>query len=155
MSPEIKTFIEQHKIELLDNNFTKLYKDVDYEYLTELSEVLLEAGINPLEYMPRVPNEFLFGAVHSIKDFKIPNNIVSIGKHAFSDTDLVEIVIPQGVKIVEDRAFSGCTELSVVYLPSSIEELGRSIFGRCFQLKTIVYNGTFDQFRIYLNGING
>ena len=146
MSPEIKTFLEQHKTDLLENNFTKLYIDVNYDYIYELSEVLLEAGINPLEYMIRIPNEFLYGSAYSIKDFKIPNNIVSIGKHAFSYTDLVEVVIPEGVKRVGDRAFSGCLDLTTVYLPSTVTDLGRSIFARCPNLKTVVYNGTFDQF---------
>ena len=146
MSPEIKTFLEQHKIELLENNFTKLYKDLSYDYICELSEVLLKSGITPLEYMIRVPNEFLYGSAYSIRDFKIPSNIISIGKHSFSDTDLVEVVIPEGVKIIDDRAFSGCSDLTTVYLPSTLEELGRSIFARCLKLKTVVYNGTFDQF---------
>lgn len=146
MSPEIKTFLEQHKTDLLENNFTKLYKDVNHEYICELSEVLLRAGINPLEYMIRVPNEFLYGSAYFIKDFKIPSNIVHIGKHAFSYTDLVEVVIPEGVKIIDGRAFSGCSDLTTVYLPSTIEELGRSIFARCSKLKTVIYNGTFDKF---------
>ena len=146
MSPEIKTFLEQHKNDLIDNNFTKLYKDLSYDYICELSEVLLKSRINPLEYMIRVPNEFLHGSAYSIRDFKIPSNIVYIGKHAFSYTDLVEVVIPEGVKIIDDRAFSGCSDLTTVYLPSTIEELGRCIFARCPKLKTVVYNGTFDQF---------
>lgn len=142
MSPEVKSLLESHKDDLLNNSFYQLYREVNSEDTAELTEVFLKAGINPLEYMSYVPKNFLHACVHSIEGFTIPDNIIAIEQQAFAITDLTSIVIPEGVKRIARKAFSGCSELVEVWLPHSVEELHLGVFNRDVNLKKIYYNGT-------------
>ena len=146
MSPEVVECIQNCKEDIQENEFTHVYKNIDAENTAELTEVFLRAGINPLEYMKRIPKNYLYACLHSIAGFNIPDNIISIGHHAFAVTDLVNIEIPEGVEVIEKRAFSSCTELVEAHLPSTLIELGRSVFSKCIRLNKIFYNGTFEEF---------
>lgn len=42
------------------------------------------------------------------------------------------------LKHIADGAFTGCSSLQIVHLPSSIESLGEKAFGNCFNLKYLV-----------------
>ena len=149
MTPEVKQFIEQNIDAINDCDFYYVYKNVPTEirlhHTSELTEAFLKAGINPLEYMHIVPINFLKACVHSIADFVIPSNIRSIEAHAFSATDFVHLVIPEGVQELKVRAFSSCTELETVSLPSTLDYIENSVFSRCRNLKTVTYNGTLAQ----------
>ena len=70
MSDEIKQFIEKH-IDLIEESkyfdlFSALYQEHLGPKTSELSQVLLSAGLNPLEHMRFVPMSFLFGATISL-----------------------------------------------------------------------------------------
>ena len=147
MTPELKLFIENN-IDLVNAcEFDILYKHLRETGLSDLtsefSEIMLKAGIDPLLYMDYVPNRYLMACTHSIADYKIPPNIRTINFNAFTATDFVDLIIPEGVKALESRSFSACTELITVSLPNSIEFLANSVFSRSINLKRITYNGTY------------
>ena len=67
-------------------------------------------------------------------EITLPASIKCIGEHAFRNTKLKKIVIPEGVEDIRDQAFQECTSLREVYIPNSLSHLGINVFGDCFRL---------------------
>lgn len=66
-------------------------------------------------------------------------SVVMIGQSSFGSAryGLTSIVIPEGVKIIEDHAFGSCMKLESVKLPDSLEFIESSAFNFCASLKTL------------------
>ena len=76
----------------------------------------------------------------SIKTIELPDTIESIGKYAFRYcTELTEIVIPEKVKVLQDRTFFDCKKLKRVEIKGAakIEEF---VFGNCKALENVIMN---------------
>lgn len=161
----VKEFIESN-IELIDeNNFSKLYIMAGYDPYSirgTMTEMLLSAGIDPLDYMNYIPKQYLWNTkteyfkipptIEQIEDealgltnlsqITIPSNVSKVGINAFGGChNLKEIMIEEGVKRIEDYCFSGCMGIEKVYLPKSIRYLGRDIFQHNEPIINIYYNG--------------
>ena len=66
------------------------------------------------------------------------NNVTSIGGGAFSGcTSLSGISIPSSVTVIGDSAFSGCTSLTSVDIPSSVTDIAHRVFAGCNNLSTV------------------
>ena len=65
MSPEIRHFIEENTDLIEASDWNRLYKKIGERYSVtlagELSQTLLDAGINPLENSKNIPPYFLAG----------------------------------------------------------------------------------------------
>lgn len=93
--------------------------------------------------------------------FTIPNTVSKIGEYAFEGCNLVEVVIPDSVNLIQDGAFYNCQLLTDVTVGSGVNNIGSNAFDNCFRLEAIkfwgdapelgsyVFNGTRAQFRIY------
>lgn len=142
-----KVFIEQYISLITDNKFEELYRIALREHVAieDLTNSLLQADINPLEHMSYVPQDFFYRSTKSIDGFIIPNNIVDIRERAFYETDLTEIVIPEGIQSIYTQAFARCKNLLFVTLPHSTEFIGGAIFTGCESLSEVRYNGTIEE----------
>lgn len=64
--------------------------------------------------------------------------VKKIGSNAFSNcTAITEVVIPSTVYQIGDNAFSGCTALGTVTLGSGVKDIGKNIFSGCASLEKI------------------
>ena len=81
-------------------------------------------------------NKLLYGTPSSF----IPNSITTIGVAAMTHLNVTTLTIPNSVTTIEDGAFSGCTELTSVYIGTGLEHIGENIFNECNQLKTVEIN---------------
>ena len=83
-----------------------------------------------------------------IKDLVIPNSVTSIGERAFYYcTDLTSVTIPNSVTSIGDWAFFRCTGLTSVTIPNSVTGIGNSAFCFCSGLTSIKVesgNTTYD-----------
>jgi hypothetical protein len=142
-----KVFIEQYINLITENKFEDLYRIAIKEQIAieDLTNSLLQADIYPLEHMSYVPQGFFYKSTKSIDGFIIPNNIVDIHEHAFYETDLIEIIIPEGVRSIYTLAFARCKNLLFVTIPHSIEFIDRAVFTGCESLAEVRYNGTIDE----------
>lgn len=73
--------------------------------------------------------------------FDIPSGVSIICKNAFEFTSLEKIIIPNGVKEIDDYAFYHCTKLKSVILPKGIIRIGRYAFANSNIDKAIIPNG--------------
>lgn len=48
-----------------------------------------------------------------------------------------DVVVPEGIKAIADRAFSGCTTIETAILPSSLLWIGQGAFSKCPNLKHV------------------
>lgn len=60
-----------------------------------------------------------------------------IGEGAFKDLNIRSIVVPQGVRKIENEAFLGCSSLQTVELPEGLREIGAWAFSRANELVSI------------------
>ena len=53
--------------------------------------------------------------------------------------DIVEVVLPEGVKVISANAFENCQRLEKVVFPSTLERIGEEAFVNCTSLKEADY----------------
>ncbi len=88
---------------------------------------------NPLSYAHHL---FLNGT--EIKDLVIPNSVTSIGDRAFSGcSSLTSVTIPNSVTSIGGSAFYGCSSLTSVAIPNSVTSIGGSAFYGCSSLTSV------------------
>ena len=49
-----------------------------------------------------------------------------------------EVVITDGITVIEERAFSGCIGLKQVILPNTLKEIGSRAFAGCAALAAVI-----------------
>ena len=83
--------------------------------------------------------------------------ITTIADSAFSgNTNLVSVVLPEGLTTIGESAFQNCSNLSSVSLPSTLVLVGASAFNDCGNLEDIIVPAglTDIQNLVYDNGIS-
>ena len=66
-------------------------------------------------------------------------SVISIGAYAFSDcTDLKTIELPSSVTSIGDYAFDGCSGLTSIFIPASVSSIGSDAFRGCSSLASII-----------------
>ena len=146
ISSQLKSFLNdpqtQHLID--SNNWEKVYiklhgyGDISYRerVMGEFTQLLFSCGINPLNYLNYVPENFLFEA--TIHDFSIPSHIVRISRSAFAFCDqLISIELPQKLEIINDYAFYSCISLPKIEIPDNVRIIGKYAFSYCKSLKNL------------------
>ena len=81
-----------------------------------ICETLLRSGINILDGITEITDNFLLGA-SDLKSMRIPDTVERIGKQAFSSCiELVDVYIPRSVTAIDNYAFDNCSnDLQVHY----------------------------------------
>lgn len=69
--------------------------------------------------------------------------VKEIADSAFSSSSLENVVIPEGVTVIGEKAFLGCRDLERVTIPSSIVRIGHNAFFNCRSLIKNNYEGNY------------
>ena len=73
-----------------------------------------------------------------VTEVVIPNNVTSIGDRAFKDCkSLTRITIPDSVTSIGEYAFFGCESLTNITIPDSVTSIGNWTFWGCYSLTNI------------------
>lgn len=64
----------------------------------------------------------------NLTNVSLPSSIRAIGARAFQNSGIVNLTIPEGVKIIPESAFESCGSLKKVLLPNTITTIGEKAF---------------------------
>lgn len=123
-------YIQDHVDLIREGDFDSLYKDVgSKEYLIpEITKTLLDAEVDPLEYLHSIPNRYAF-CLTEIKDIVIPPSVRTIRGSAFAECpNLTTAVLPSTILAIKNEAFSFSSKLKSINLPDSCLFIGQSAF---------------------------
>ena len=116
----------------LDNS-ADLY--VDGKILTEL---VVPEGVT------EIPN-YAFYNYKKLKSVTISNSVTKIGTSAFAHcTSLKKVIISDSVTKIFSDAFYGC-DINELYLGKGLTDIQRNAFNTNFNLKTVYYSGTKEE----------
>ena len=136
---KVEQFLNDNKKLLNNYDFKTLYSSTKLvnEEIGLMTNILLKAGFNPLQYLDHVPYAYLYGQT-DVTNIEIPNNITYIDLCAFAScTNLKSVTIPNSVELIDDSVFSGCTSLTKIIIPNSVTFIGEEAFSGCFSLTDI------------------
>ena len=163
ISSDAKNILNKYKEEINNGNFKSIYNDSlmlgNAGLTSEISQIFLNSGINPLNYLDEVPADFLTSA--EIDSITIPNGITKIKNSAFNCANLTRIEIPdsvngigiytfyhcanlkyikfsKNVEIIPRGACANCISLEFVYLPDKLKIIDENAFNNCPKLQDIV-----------------
>ena len=86
-----------------------------------------------------------FGSTCHLVNF--PRSLKEIGVGAFAASPLNLAILPDGLEIIGDCAFLGCSSLEIAEIPASVRYIGRDAFESCDSLRYIKYKGKKKQLR--------
>lgn len=159
MKQKLKKFLEDHrdKIQpLLENSkFEELYNYIEteaedflfgYKLCSAFTEILLNSGINPLMYVDKVPDGYLYESKNVPYVF-IPKNIRYIGFCAFESSNIQQVDIAEDSNLAEiaSEAFTNCKNLKSITLPKSLQTVESEAFYLMDNLR-VIYEGSQQEF---------
>ena len=68
--------------------------------------------------------------------FMIPEGFTTIGKSAFENMDIDNVIFPASLEVIEDNAFKSCS-LREVRFPEQVRYIGNSAFEDCVFLYNV------------------
>ena len=90
-----------------------------------------------------------FSMCSNLRNLVIQDGLEVIEKSAFSNCEKLErIRFPATLKKIEENAFCNCTSLNEVVIPSAVEIIGKKAFYNCKNLRKITINGPINKFLV-------
>ena len=84
----------------------------------------------------------VYGMDENLSLVNIPSQIegidvVAIGKQAFQNFRIGELVMPDTITTIGEKAFSGCGKLKTVNIPKNVTIIGAEAFFNCFNIVSV------------------
>lgn len=124
-------FISVYRDLVKESNFEELYKQFDNitDFIDDthyLTDIFIEAGIDPLKYMDAVPVGYLYRTDLNLKEINVPDNIKHIYVHTFEDAKLRKVTIPKTIVKIPATAFAdnpSLTEINVRGTQADVDKI--------------------------------
>lgn len=139
---ELSEFIIAHTAQINNNDFTEVYRDAnnqlkDSSSVGKLTELFLDAGIDPLKYMQAIPTHYIH-YTSKVTSIVIPDSIITIDSGAFFGCkQLKSVTIADSVTSIDQSAFQECRGLKSVIIGNSVKNIGWSAFQSCIGLTSV------------------
>ena len=137
----IKDLIQNHPEYFQEDGIARLYKEMENPRYGpfaahDLTEVLLEAEINPLEYIQDTINRYAFLRLDLPKtDITLSEEISQIGVSAFEGSN-ISTLNTNKVKSIRSKAFKDCPQLTKAIMPQA-EDIESRAFEGCSALTEV------------------
>ena len=107
------------------------------------AEVFSEAGLNYTVNSDSTATVTGFSG-EAVTDLVIPESlggytVSAIGANAFKNSNIQSFILPGTVKVINNSAFNGCTELKSVKLHEGITNIGDQAFQNCSSLTEMMF----------------
>lgn len=131
----------QSKITSLDipKTVTKI-EEYAFSYCSSLESVSIPGSVKTLP-------ESLFEADMKLKKVTLGQGVSRIERAAFRHCGLTGISFPDSVTLINESAFSLCSDLRKVTLPKKLTEIGNGAFGNCRKLGNITIPASVKKIR--------
>lgn len=97
-----------------------------------------ELSYNEAAKVTDITNVFRGTNISTFNEFQYFTGLTEVSKYTFTGCeDLIRIIIPQNINIIDEHAFANCTNLARITLNTSLTTIGIYAFGNCSSLKTI------------------
>ena len=93
------------------------------------------AGINPLDYLDRVPQHYLYYS--TVTDPELPEGITEIEHGAFANSAIEVLNVPNSCETVFSYACMSCHQLKSVHLGENVVSIGNNAFFNCENLSEV------------------
>ena len=127
---EMKSFrVERHTIAILPST-EPTYNETGYTeglYCLDCGEVFVEQSVIP--------------ALKDLDVVQLPTDIKVIEEEAFAGLACQAIIIPYGCECIKARAFSNCSRLVYISIPSSVSSLSDTAFFNCENVNVFFRTG--------------
>ncbi len=100
-----------------------------FNQCTALSEIDIPASVTYIG--PQA-----FGSCKKLKEITIPAKVAAFSG-AFYNSGIETVVIENGVKLIDEKAFERCASLKSVTIPESVTEIAMGAFDGCSSLETL------------------
>ena len=100
-----------------------------FDGCNELTSLIIPNGVMSIDYA--------FSGCSGLTSVTIPSSVRNIVPRAFSDCNLSNVMISNGVTQIWDEAFYGSDHLMSVTIPNSVTDIGNSAFSGCSGLASV------------------
>ena len=109
--------------------------EADYNGISTVPTSVENDGVT---YAVTSIGELAFSFVMGLKNFVVPEGIVSIEKWAFTESSLETIQLPSSLKRLGMGVFDVCESLTEITFPDSVEEMEEDMLSGCVKLQKVV-----------------
>lgn len=90
----------------------------------------------------KIPDGFMLESKAGLSKIIFPSSLKQIGMNAFPNQSRLceDIIFPEGLVSIEERAFDGCSNIPRIELPSSLQTINRFAFNGCYNISSIICN---------------
>lgn len=82
----------------------------------------------------------------------IPDSVKIIDEKCFENMAIVDVVLHNNIQEIRDLAFSNCNKLKKLIIPKSITQFGRACFYNCENLEEVVFYGNINGLEYLYDG---
>lgn len=116
-----------------------LKSDSNYDPLKNLKYIRIPSEWNGKPVVEIGKDAFL---EYSVVEVVIPDSVTKIGNYAFKNcANLTSVVIPEAVTSIGDEAFTGCTSLASIDIPANVTSIGIYAFCDTAITKIVIPSG--------------
>lgn len=87
--------------------------------------------------------------LNGYKAVTIPADVKTISKMCFASTDVEEVILPEGIKCIESKAFADCFNLKKINFPEGLETVKDRAFMNCGSLVEVILPTTLTKIGDY------
>ena len=127
---DIKQVLKDNIEDLKNNNLDPIFRACSTaNSVEELRILFLQQGIDPLEYVTKIPYKYFYAEELDTLDLSKYTNIEFIRPHAFDYSKINTLILPSTIKKLEIQAFSNIfMTKGNLDLPEGIKEIPEECF---------------------------